>query len=219
MRVMLLVLVAVVAGTLAGAGEEHVRLFKELSSGMSYDEVSRLPGMQPETSAEHPNVRLSRQSEQFAGFEWREHLAFRNDRLTDVILMTDYRSDVYGAVLQVFAAGFSLMHVQSLEQVADCFLLLKTNPIEDVSKFIDKFESDATAAGFIQITYLDTASFEEVIPDYDVQGSSSQIAQLLPSNARVAVFTASRLRDGDDQPFLRVIFSTPVYTAKLLKKD
>lgn len=218
MRKTVLTIMFALVSAMVSAGDGPVRLFSELSAGMPYDEVRQLPGVQIESELDIPNVRLVRRDVDFAGGKWTQLFSFRNDRLTDIILLSDYDPERYVAVLGALQAGFSLMRVTSDQGSVDCITVLKTNPLEEVAAFIDQFEAQATKDGYIEIAYLDTAAFESVIPDYDIEQPSSQLAKLLPVETRAVTFTSLNRKLGDD-PYLRVIFSTPAFTARMLQKE
>lgn len=218
MRSLVLAVLLVFTGTAVGAEGDQVRLFSEFNAGVGYEQVSREAGMRDATGLGLPNVSLSRPDQAFAGSSvWTQLFAFRNGRLTDVMLVADFDLDLYNAAVQTLtAAKFNLVYVESNERTADCIALLKALPFEEASGFIDALENEALRGGFIGLSFIDEGSMEAVVPGYDPQGFPSQLAGLLPPKTRAVHLTASVL---SDEPFIRIVFSAPVYTAGLLKKD
>lgn len=218
MRRMLCAVLFVLACAAVCTAGEQVRLFKEFNAGMRYQEVAAQSGVAPESNPDAPEIRLARKDVEFAGGKWLQLFAFRDDYLTEVVLVADYHPDLYASVLETLGAGFSLLRIGSESGSYDSFSMLKTNPLEEVMAFIDNFEKESIRSGYLEVGYLDTDSFEAVIPEYDIERPFSQLAQLLPVNCRLSSLTVLTRRD-IEEPYLRIMFSAPAYTAKLLQKD
>ena len=213
---------AVVAIVVISSGAVHagerIRIYKEFTTGMTYEEIRNEPGILDAAELGIPAVRLYREAEKFGGLDWAQLFSFHDNKLTDVSLVSLDIQQYQQAAITIANSGFSLVHMQSAARELDCVALYLTETQDAVLRAVDEFEREALDSDHLMLIYVDDPSLQKIIPRLTGDESPSQVLALFPANTRSATVVISALEDPEN-PFLTLTFSTPLYALSLLRED
>lgn len=217
-KYILILLLPIICQPIFG-GDTTIRLYKDFTAGMSYDEVKRKPNVHDATKLEIPTVRLYREVEIFGGQNWGQLFGFYENKLTEVSLLSYNIEQYQPAINTVVNSGFVLVYMESATQWLDCIALYRTQNQEVIFSGIDEFEQNALNHNHLTLLFVEKSILQRYMPQLiDKESPSKFLMAILPENARLVTVVVTALEDPEN-PLLTLTFSAPSYARSILKED